>query len=297
MNDRNASSELVTDLTTEICYQINESFFIGNPNDPSEFQNTELNVALTPLKIDRKTNEIVTTKEVLGKELQLFEYYKSIIELKDKHQKTYNEIHHLFWLRLWIYSSKERIYISFPWYDTLNEFKRFFRVFDKDSTGKVFYDVDQGWELEIQADNDFYYIKQTNPDENDLVIQNIKTSKIALKNTIAALEKTIDGQIEKLTQLAGVDLWTDRGYLNEEKNIKNFKKIDIKTHNKNQLRNIKKNLNRSKQKKNRNFIITSAWILLFVLYILSLRELISWIIPAIILGIVLIESFINNNKN
>lgn len=217
-------SKLITDLEPEIYYQISDSFFIGNPNDPSQFQKSHLNVSINPPQIDRKTKEIVTIKEALHNELQLSEYYKSILELKANYKKSYDEIHHLFWLKLRISNSEEQIHISFPWYDTINEFKSFFRIFDNNKTGQIFEDIDQGWQLEIQADNDFYYIREINPDDNDLVIQNIKTDKASLKNSIQELEKNINTQIKELTSLTGIDLWTDKAYLRGEINTKKIKK-------------------------------------------------------------------------
>ncbi|GAB1858632.1 hypothetical protein MHTCC0001_34720 [Flavobacteriaceae bacterium MHTCC 0001] len=291
------SSKLTTDLESEICYQISNSFFIGNPNDPNQFQNTDLNVAIKLPQIDRKVKEIVTTKEVFGNEVQLSEYYKSIIELKEKHNKSYREVHHLFWLRLWILNSKEKIYISFPWYDTINEFKRFFRIFDENKTGQIFYDIDQGWQLEILADNHFYYIRQTNPDDSDLIIQNIKTDKVSLKNSIKKLEENINSQIEKLTNLIGIDLWTDREYLKEAINTKSFGEIDVENRNRNQIKNVNKISKKPKRKRIKKITNTFAWIILFVTTTLMQRKLISWIIPAIILGYILIVSIIDNNKN
>jgi len=296
MEDWTKSSILISDLETEVCYQTNDSFFIGNPNDQSQFQNTDFNVSIKLPQIDRKTKGIVTTQEVLGNEVQLSEYYKSILDHKKKHKKTYNELHHLFWLRLWIWNSVEKVYISFPWYDTVNEFKSFFRVFDDNKNGQIFHDIDQGWQLEIQADNDFYYIRQTNPEEDDLVLQNIKTDKVSLRNSIKELEKKINAQIEKLTELTGIDLWTDREYLQEEINTKSFKEIDFKNHNRNQIENIKKISNKHKQKGIKKVINIGAWVILFIATILMQRKLISWIIPAIILGYILIVSIIDSNN-
>lgn len=291
------TSKLITDLESEICYQINDNFFIGNPNDPSQFQNSDLNVKIKLPNIDRKAKEIVTTKEAYGNENQLSEYYKSITNLKEKHEKSYREVYHLFWLRLWLWNSTEKVYISFPWYDTVNEFKRFFKIFDNNKTEEIFHDVDQGWQLEIFADNDFYYIRQTNPDENNLVLQNLQTDKVSLKNSIKELEKNIETQIDKLAELTGIDLWTDREYLKEQISTKKFKEIDVKNHNRNQLRNIKKVSKKPKQIRIKKIINILAWIILFVTTILIQRKLISWIIPAIILVYLLIISIIDNNKN
>lgn len=296
MNNWTKSSKLITDLESEICYLINDNFFIGNPNDTSQFQNAELNVALKPLKINREAKQIVTTKEAFNNEIQLSEYYKSILELKKKHKKSFNEVHHLFWLRLWIWNSKDEIYITFPWYDTINEFKRFFRIFDNNKTGEIFYDGDQGWQLQVEADNDFYYIRQINPEENDLVLQNIKIDKISLKKSILELEKNINIQIKKLTSLTGIDLWTDREYLKEEINTKSFKEIDAKKHNRNQIKHIKKVTNKHKQKRIKKVINISAWVILFIATILMQRKLISWIIPAIILAYIIIDNIVVSNR-
>ena len=216
MHSWTESSRLINDLETEMCYQLSDRFFIGNPLNSKELHDEDLFIKIDFPSFERKVIQIARTSEVQNNEVQLSNYYKNILNKAGNYGKSYLLIHHYFWIRLWFWQTEKDAYISFPWYDTIDEIRNFFSAFKTKSTGDLFHDMDQNWEIEVAADNDYYYIKQTDPGQAGLLIENLKIEKKRMEMNIQNLEDRIDNQIKLLTGYVGIDLWSNREYLYED---------------------------------------------------------------------------------
>jgi hypothetical protein len=99
--------------------------------------------------------------------------------------------------------------VGFPWYDTLTEIKRLFSDLNKDIEGNIFFDADQSWQLIIDNYNRQIFIKEFDPDENEIYCQiSIDRQKmIKQKDKVLVLTEEI---INKLTKHFGKDYWTRR---------------------------------------------------------------------------------------
>ncbi len=132
--------------TTEpqICFLIREDFYYGPDRHP-EVSERKLVEKLAALRIPREFPTIVRTTEAMGLESELAEYYWDVVSAANRHKKSFNSIREYFWMRLWLSNPKEEISsISFPWYDTLSEMRRFSDAVSLSKTGDLFWDADQG---------------------------------------------------------------------------------------------------------------------------------------------------------
>ena len=70
-------------------------------------------------------------------------------------------------MRLWLSNQEEKISISFPWYDTMSEFRRFSDPVLSTATGEIFWDADQGWDLSVKSTATELFVNQGDPDSNE----------------------------------------------------------------------------------------------------------------------------------
>jgi hypothetical protein len=156
----------------------------------------------------RVVDSQLTTKEVLGHEKKLAAYYQKVILLAKENELPVSAMQHHFWLRLWIWNSETETYLSFPWYDTLSEIDPILEALQSDREGTIFRDADQGWSMEVVADDQFFYFREIGGRiEGDGMVL-VKTEKEDLRTKAKALQRRIREQIESLTALVGEDLWS-----------------------------------------------------------------------------------------
>lgn len=94
-------SRFIEHLEVEICFQLNDSFFIGDPNNVEQLYDEAYFESLVLPSFDRKLKSIASTREALSHELALANYYKALVEKAVFLDEDFNEIRHYFWLRLW----------------------------------------------------------------------------------------------------------------------------------------------------------------------------------------------------
>lgn len=200
-------SKEIQNLEVEICYLLSDKFFKGNPNNRTQIQDeTQYELIQLPT-FNRVVDQMARTSEVEGNESELGEFYKVIAQKAKDYHQSFNGIRHYFWLRLWFWHSESNVRISFPWYDTFSEMQRLFQAMNTEKTGLIFEDLDQGWGIEIEADEEFFYIRLSDSDTEE-EYENIKTKKSLMLEKILKVEERAIFQIKVLTKKLGADVWT-----------------------------------------------------------------------------------------
>lgn len=198
----------ISSLEAEVCFLIQDDFYFG----PDSFSDVSERKEIEPLPapaIPRHVPSMVRSSEAIGHESELADYYRSVLRVARSHGKSFNEIQHYFSIRFWLWNTEQQIHISFPWYDTFSEIDRFFVDVSSDSDGQVFWDVDQGWELEVHSCNGEYFFRLRNPDDDETYA--IATVPVdALLSVIQPLRSRTESIIRTLSTSVGRDLWTSQ---------------------------------------------------------------------------------------
>jgi hypothetical protein len=162
-------------LEADICFLLQDSFYFGPDTFPdiAERKSVEL---LPRLEVPLSEPTMVRSSELIGSECQLVRYYQEIVRLANKYKKSFNQIRFYFWLRLWIWNTPHNVYIHFPWYDSFSEMDRFFSAVRDGKRGEVFFDTDQGWDIEVCAEEDDFFIGQLSNALGDDVWTNYVTN-------------------------------------------------------------------------------------------------------------------------
>ena len=145
-----ADAKRITSLDAEICFLLQDDFYYGPDSYPEVAERKEVEPLPSP-QIERHVPSMVRSAEAVGHEEELAKYYREVIRVARKHRKSFNDIRQYFWMRFWLWNTDEEIHISFPWYDTYSEIDRFLTSVSGNSDGQLFWDADQGWELDVHA--------------------------------------------------------------------------------------------------------------------------------------------------
>ena len=201
-----ADSVQIDTINVEICFLLNPDFYIGDANDPAQFNDPTYREPLVLPTFPRLVDRIARSSEVVGHEQELLKYYARILRRQRERGGGYNDIRHYFWVRLWLWNDEHALDISFPWYDTLSEMRPFFRWLDTDEDG-VFMDIEQSWELEGLTQGELVYLRQGNSDEGEHYV-NIATSRLALALAAQQAEDRATAIVAQLSREVGFDAWT-----------------------------------------------------------------------------------------
>lgn len=196
----------IASLEAEVCFLLQEDFYYG-PDSQLEVAEHKIVEPLPSPRIPRHVSSMVRTSEAIGNERELARYYSEVIRLARKHRMSFNCISQYFWLRFWLCNTDEDVHIGFPWYDTFSEVQAFLNALISKEAGQVFWDIDQGWELEIHAVNDEIFARLRDPDYDE-------THAIAcyprdaLLRQLTELQNRTESVIAALSSVIGRDLWT-----------------------------------------------------------------------------------------
>ena len=199
-------SKKVENLEVEVCFLLAENYFVGDPNNVDHFDDEKYRETLELPSFPRVVESMARTREIIDNVDALSSYYKSIIERSVSLKKSFNDIRQYFWLRLWFWNSEEGVLVSFPWYDSLSEMQQFFSWLKGDAE-KTFCDMDQGWEVNAVHSDEYVYIRQTDPD-SDEVVSNVAVPLVGFAEEAAEVESRAIKIIADLSNEIGVDVWT-----------------------------------------------------------------------------------------
>lgn len=213
------------DLRPEVYFLAPAQLYVGDPNRWDDFEKPEYNIPLNypgaefaarhPELSGEEVNWVPLDYAVETKE-KLAEHYRNVVDLLLQHRGENAEIETQFWMRLAIRTDKQKLAISFPWHDTLTDFRRLFSFVYGPASN--FWDADQGWQLEGLCSDDTLFFRESDPDysegptdtdhSNDLIVS---TPASVLQAKCRAVEGKLQDLIAYLTGELGTDAWTTRG--------------------------------------------------------------------------------------
>jgi hypothetical protein len=149
MNDPDWMNESrsIDKLDVWIGFLLNDSLYIGGPNDRAQLEDPAFRQPLALPDFLPPSEREASSGVVAGHELALAEYYKRLVEQATQCNKEFDGISHYFWMRM-VLRNEEDVYISFPWYDTLSEMHGFIEWLEDAPDTDTFCDVEQGWQLD-----------------------------------------------------------------------------------------------------------------------------------------------------
>ncbi|WP_114087264.1 hypothetical protein [Thalassospira profundimaris] len=206
-------AEDVEALNPDICFVLNPDIYIGDPDDSSQFDNPALSLPLTQPKFEHLVAPVILSSELQNHEPEMVAYYRNIIDLASEHGLPFNDISHYFWLRLWLWRSDQGPAASAPWWDSFGEMIPFFDALETHKEpGLIFEDMDQGWRLQIAADDQFFYFRET----DDVFDENIdpedeicfRVPKQDCLSKLREVRQRTEAIIAELSRIMGADVWT-----------------------------------------------------------------------------------------
>lgn len=133
---------------------------------------------------------------------ELIYYFKTCLALCQQYGKP-PMLHH-FWLRAAILAGDAYL-VYFPCYDTYQEFRRWANAVLTSNEPQVFWDADQGWELEVWQSDDHIYFRRGNLDDRDEQPDCYRFSKLALRGQIERLIHDCVPVFEHISEETGLD--------------------------------------------------------------------------------------------
>ena len=207
MKDWFDSAPLVEDATVEVAFLLFPDFYYGPDRSPDVVERKELE----PLRIPafaRFTERLATTAEVEPHVEELIRYYADVVRLGRKYGMSFDRIRQYFWLRLGIFNPDRSFHVAFPWYDTLGEMEGLLTALSKPPvSGEVHWDRDQCWELEADASDDMLYVREGDPDHEEVRALG-KLPLLALASSSQATLLRARRIIASLSEALSEDVWT-----------------------------------------------------------------------------------------
>ncbi|ESA35852.1 hypothetical protein N836_10005 [Leptolyngbya sp. Heron Island J] len=201
------NTTVADNIVVEIGFLIASSFYTGPEND---FTPEQWETAREPLyspNVERYGDFILSG--VVAEDVpELVAYYKDVLRLADLHGKDCDQQGHYFWMRPLVLQ-RGLFAMTFPWYDTMSETDSFLQQIKATDDGQIFWDIDQGWEMEAFALGDWLYLRESNPDENEDHFL-IKCNKKQLQSQLDPLLSQIGNILRKLRYEVGADYWSTR---------------------------------------------------------------------------------------
>jgi hypothetical protein len=204
-------SKNIDGLELEVCFQLQDSFYIGDPNSHEQLQDEKYREAMALPSFERVVPTMARTSEAIENTNELASYYKNIIEKSVALEKPFNDIRQYFWLRLWFWNTEEDVHISFPWYDSLSEMQQFFSWL-KGNPGEPYIDIDQGWQVDAVRVGENLHIRQIDPDYDEEYSNVLLPFEIFVQKA-NEVENRTQQIISSLSKELGIDVWSK--YLNE----------------------------------------------------------------------------------
>ena len=201
------ATSTVDSVQLDIGFIIRDTFYYGEPNNftPEDWQTLREPLRQPDLKL---FGSFALASEVEFRVATLIDHYEDVLRLAHKHGRNIQDQQSYFWLRPLIYRSDE-LNVSFPWYDTLAESKRFLDSIASGGDGELFWDCDQGWELTVYGLKNRTYIRERNP-ENGGEHTRINFPSSQLCEQVAVVRERVDRIVRQLRLHFGHDFWSGR---------------------------------------------------------------------------------------
>ena len=162
---------------------------------------------LAPPEFPRAERLRVCTLEAIGHEPELAAYYRRVAALARQQGLELHQVRQYFWLDLRLDNEDADVHLSFPWYDTFATMDHFLAAVAGDDQGMVYDDQDQGWAVEAWARNGTLYIRESDPDSDELGLA-VALPRAGLQARIAPLRERTSKLLARLAKEFGADVWT-----------------------------------------------------------------------------------------
>lgn len=206
-NDWTNGTTTISNFEINVAFLTNKEYFFGNENDHKQIADKTNFTEPLYIPFDDK-KFLVTTNNAFENLDELIRYYQSVLTLAKKYGKKPSQYY--FWIRPIIKNLETgQVLVGFPWYDTLIEIRRLFSELKKDKDGNIFFDADQSWQLIVDNINGQIFIKEFDPDDNEIYCQ-IKLNRQEMIKQIEELLPKTESIITNLTNHFGIDYWTKR---------------------------------------------------------------------------------------
>lgn len=208
-----SQTEYVPDLKVDVGYWISDSFYYGSDRSVSQddwnnyWKNKQEALEKPSLEL---YEQYALSEDVEGHEDQLVTYYRSVLKASKKRYKSTKAGDVYYWLRPIVYKKGVNS-INFPWYDTLEEARRFLETLTSDAQGLIYDDLDEGWQVAVYAENDKFHFIERDWEEDKpcwLVSGNRERISRMAEQTMERARK----QVEFFIVSIGTDFWTKRNY-------------------------------------------------------------------------------------
>lgn len=204
MEDWKEQAVLKEGVSIDIGFMVRDSFYYGPDNGFTPEEYREMRELLFVPDLKRSGNFVLIT-EIKGQELELLKHYQNVIENYRKYDKDITKSSH-FWNRPILYKEND-FYIGFPWHDRFREGKVVLENLTATENGDVYWDLHQGWKLEIYGSDNFLYVRESDPDSEALSCQ-VKFDWNSIREQSNNLLLSVTKLIDFLSKEIGYDYWT-----------------------------------------------------------------------------------------
>jgi hypothetical protein len=199
------SAMLVEDAVVEIKFWLHTHFNYGAENGAQDPKDVEPLIMPT---CPRATDLWVTTVEAEPHTDQLIRYYADVVRLIKKHGKSFDRKRHYFWLSLFIENPNKSFDVQFGYYTTLSRMEGAIKALScSPPSSEVYFDRNQCEAIEIDAHDGMLYIRESDPDNQE--VYNIgKLPLLSLASSSTAALARAKRIVASLTEALTVDAWT-----------------------------------------------------------------------------------------
>lgn len=157
-----AYAPVSAEIEVEVAFLIKDSFYFGPDDDLTDESKQRFSEPIYQPALAMQANRRVLSSEVQRNPEELIKYYRDVIRLAGKHGKPLSPAGPYFWLRPVILKSSSEL-VSFGWSDTFAEAVRFLSSTRTSTDGQLFWNVDQGWHVEIIGQGADIFVRAGDP--------------------------------------------------------------------------------------------------------------------------------------
>lgn len=203
MEDWRKEIEFQRNVRVDIGFLVDQDFYYGPDNGFLLEQYKSMRVSLYHPEIKMSDN-MVLYSNIIGKERELERYYLDVADKYKQYKKDITKSTH-FWNRPVIYNSD--FDINFPWIDRFRDGKNVLEHLASTTESEIYWDMDQSWALEVIGKNGLLYVREWDPDYDEIHCQ-VKFDWVSVRKQSLDLIPKVSNVIHELTIVLGRDYWT-----------------------------------------------------------------------------------------
>lgn len=203
-----ATAPCIPEPSVEVAFLLAPDFYFGPDSYPAIIERKEVEPLRQPACVEPGARAI-TSEQADAHLDQLVDHYCDVVRAARKHGQDFNRLRSYFWMRLGIFSPTEGVSFGFPWLDSMNEIGGVLEsIASAPSSGEVYWDRDQGWEIQIHADPDHFYLQESDPDREEIHAV-AKVPRQWLSQHATETLHRARSVVARLSEALKEDAWTD----------------------------------------------------------------------------------------